>query len=369
MSNEITVFDEADMSQLPAHLQGMAGQNDDLSGGVSQGYAVLSYKGKTWALSQGGNRTIIMRPNSVDEPASALEVVIVKANPHLSKVYYPGGYVEGSDAKPICYSNDGHGPAADAVQPQCATCAGCPRNAWGSRITENGSKGKECSDSRRVAVVPSGDLGNPMLLRVPAATLKDLAAYADMLSRRNAPYCAVVTRIAFDPSVAHPKFTFKALRWLSADEAAKVAETLDMDVIGHITGTAERGAPMASDGLGQAPAHVQIAAPVSQAAPQRPAPAPARAVAPTPAQAAPAPAVGGFGFGGAAPAAAPAPAKPARAPRAPKAAPAQAAAPSPSAAFAAAELPAKAAPAPSKTAQRISDASADLDAALAELDD
>jgi hypothetical protein len=368
MSNEITVFDESDMSQLPAHLQGMAGQNDDLSGGVSQGYSVLSYKGKTWALSQGGNRTIIMRPNSVDEPASALEVVIVKANPHLSKVYYPGGYVEGSDAKPVCYSNDGHGPAADAVQPQCSTCAGCPRNAWGSRITENGSKGKECSDSRRVAVVPSGDLGNPMLLRVPAATLKDLAAYADMLSRRNAPYCAVVTRIAFDPSVAHPKFTFKALRWLSADEAAKVAETLNMDVIGHITGTAERGAAMANDGLGQAPAHVQIAAPAPQAAPQRPAPAPARAVAPPPAAVAPAANAGGFGFGGEATPAAAAPASRASKPRASKAAAAQAA-PPPSAAFAAAELPPKAAPAPSKTAQRISEASADLDAALAELDD
>ena len=369
MSNEITVFDEADMSQLPAHLQGMAGQNDDLSGGVSQGYAVLSYKGKTWALSQGGNRTIIMRPNSVDEPASALEVVIVKANPHLSKVYYPGGYVEGSDAKPVCYSNDGHGPAADAVQPQSSTCAGCPRNAWGSRITENGSKGKECSDSRRVAVVPSGDLGNPMLLRVPAATLKDLAAYADMLSRRNAPYCAVVTRIAFDPAVAHPKFTFKALRWLSAEEAAKVAETLNMDVIGHITGATERAAPMANDGLGQAPAHVQIAAPAPQAAPQRPAPAPARAVAPPPAAGAPAANAGGFGFGGDAPAQAPAQAaKPARAPRAAKAAPAQTA-PAPSSMFASAEPPAKAAPAPSKTAQRISDASADLDAALAELDD
>lgn len=374
MTNEITIFDEQDMNQLPAHLQSTLGaaSNDELSGGVSQGYPVLSYKGKTWALSQGGQRTIIMRPNSVDEPASALEVVIVKANPNLSKVYYVGGFVEGSDAKPACYSNDGHAPAADATSPQSPSCQTCPRNMWGSRITENGSKGKECADSRRVAVAPSGDIGNPMLLRVPAATLKDLAAYADMLKRRNAPYQAVVTRIAFDPSVAHPKFTFKALRWLSAEEANKVAETMNLDVIGHITGAVERGTPVPQDALGVAPAHVQaaIAAPAPQRAPQRPVQAPATQVAPAPAKAAPAPFSGGFGGE---PAAAPAsaPAKAARAPRA-KATPAPTPAAQPQnvgSMFAAAEEAPKAAPAPSRAASRLAEANESLDAALAEWDD
>lgn len=40
-------------------------------------------------------------------------VVILKAGPagdKLSKVYYASGYTEGSDAKPLCYSNDGIAP-------------------------------------------------------------------------------------------------------------------------------------------------------------------------------------------------------------------------------------------------------------------
>lgn len=337
MSN-IVPFEDDGMG-LPAHLRSTFGDqvNGDLSGGISGGYPVLSYKGKTWALSEGDKREVIMRPGTDDEPASALEVVIVAANSALSKVYYEGGYVEGSDAKPVCYSNDSIRPAADAERPQCATCAACPKNAWGSRITENGSKGKACSDSRRIAVVPSGDLEHPMLLRVPAATLKDLKAYADMLTRRNAPYQAVVTKIAFDPTVAHPKFTFKAVRWLNAQEAETVAQTMQLEVVGQITGTST---PRTS-----------AQQTVAQAAP-------APAVAETPAQASkPAPA-GGTVAGRAKPAPAPSDSGTVKATPAKK-----------TSAFSAPADESKPAPAPSKTASKIMDATAELDAALAELDD
>src|SRR5690606_11680321 len=108
-------------------------------------------------------------------------VVIVKANPNLSKTFYKNGYEEGSAEKPTCYSHDGLKPAADAAEPQASACLACPHNVWGSRVTENGSKGKACQDYRRLCVVPSGQLDRPMLLRVPAGSLKDLVAYGDML--------------------------------------------------------------------------------------------------------------------------------------------------------------------------------------------
>jgi hypothetical protein len=227
-----------DSGNVPAHIRNAFGDtsaNTDLSSGVvSGGYAVISYKGNRWHVVEGGNRTLLT--NEDGDPRSSIEVVILKSNPHLSKIYYDGGYEEGSTAKPTCYSNDGHGPASDATSPQAAKCAVCKHNAWGSRITENGSKGKACADLRRVAVAPSGDLTKPMLLRIPAASLKELSQYADMLNKRKAPYSAVVTKIGFDPEVAYQRMKFRAVRWLDAEELEAVADTAKLDVINRITG-------------------------------------------------------------------------------------------------------------------------------------
>lgn len=253
MSNAIIPFKED--GKLPAHLQGQTVQNDELAGGVSSGYPVLSFKGKTWSLREGGTSNIIMKPDDEDEVATSLEVVILKANPQLSKVYYESGYTEGSDAKPTCYSHNGVAPAGDAEKPQSSACATCPHNAWGSRISENGSKGKACADSRRVAVAAAGDIARPMLLRIPAATLKDLAGYAQMLTQRNAPYQAVVTKIGFDPTVAHPKLTFKAVRWLDAAEYAEVQTVLETDLVRQIIGAEAPAAPAVA-ALPARPAHV-----------------------------------------------------------------------------------------------------------------
>lgn len=237
MSKDLTIID--DELNLPAHLQGAGAGADDLSGGLAGGYPIISIKGKRFAISDGGSREVIMRPDEPDEPASSLQVVIVKSNPHLSKVYYEHGYVEGSDEKPTCYSNNGTKPALDAVAPQSPTCAVCPHNQWGSRISDSGSKGKACSDSRRIAVCPVGELDRPMLLRIPAATLRELATYAGNLKRRNAPYQAVVTKLSFDNNVAHPKLLFKAVRWLDAKEWAKVQELMADPTLDSIVGTTE----------------------------------------------------------------------------------------------------------------------------------
>ena len=235
MSN-LSLFENS--ANVPAHIAKRFGDvaiNNDLSANVGGGgYPVISYKGKVWHVVRGDERTLIT--NDEGEPRASLEVVILKANPNLSKIYYVGGYEEGSKEKPTCYSNDGITPARDAQDQQAAKCAICPHNAWGSRVTENGAKGKACSDSRRIAVAPIGDLENPMLLRIPAATLKELTAYADMLNRRKAPYKAIVTKIGFDHTVAHQKLTFKALRWLTDEEADVVADVLEREVVRNIVG-------------------------------------------------------------------------------------------------------------------------------------
>jgi len=225
-----------DNGNVPAHIRkrhAQGGGNADLSGGVGLGYPIISYKGKVWHVVESGNRELVM--NDEGEPRASLDVVILKANGVLSKVYYPDGYSEGSNEKPACYSNDSVKPAADASDPQAGKCAICPHNQWGSKITEMGSKGKACSDSRRLAVAPADDLTRSMLLRVPAASLKGLSTYAELLNRRGAPYQAVVTRIGFDHTVAYPSLTFKALNWLAEAEADAVDELASSETVRQIT--------------------------------------------------------------------------------------------------------------------------------------
>jgi hypothetical protein len=233
MSTDVALFDKAN---LPAHLAQMFPATNDLSANVSIGsFAHLSIKGKVWTVARGkDDKQVVM--NEEGDPRSSIEVVIIKANPHISKVFYTGGYVEGSDAKPACYSNDGIAPAADSAEPQSKKCAICPHNQWGSKITENGSKIKACTDSRRLAVAPAGDLKDPMLLRVPAASLKPLGEYGDMFARKGVPYQAAVTKIRFDPEAASPRLLFKFERFLDADDAATVREMMESPVVANIIG-------------------------------------------------------------------------------------------------------------------------------------
>ena len=265
-----------DAGQVPAHIRNRFGDtslNNDLAAGVtSGGYPIISYKGNRWHVVEGKERTLVT--NDDGDPKSAIEVVILKSNPHLSKIFYDGGYEEDSAAKPTCYSNDSIAPASDAASPQAKKCGICPHNAWGSRITENGNKGKACADLRRIAVAPSGDLSKPMLLRVPAASLKELTSYAETLNKRNAPYSAVLTKIGFDPEVAYPRMKFKAVRWLESDEMDQVATTADTDVINRITGVSAEVIVQQDNGvddLPPPPAHLDkpkavAAAPVEEVA-------------------------------------------------------------------------------------------------------
>lgn len=239
MSNDISLLNTP---STPDFLREAGGFKDDLAGGLHGGFGVLSFKGKTWATNNGGTRRVITRPGEDDTPASSIEVVIVKANDMLSKVYYKSGYVEGADTKPDCYSHNGISPEADAVSPQSAKCATCEHNVWGSRITDNGKKGKSCADSRRLAVAPIGNLDDVMLLRVPAASLRDLAEYSKSLSARGIPYFAVRTKIGFDVSVAHPKLTFKAMGFLEEHEFRKVKELRSDTLVEQVIGKEFSGA-------------------------------------------------------------------------------------------------------------------------------
>lgn len=229
--SQVIPFESA---KLPAYLSKMgAPANDDLTASVGGGYPVLSIKGKIFTLAKDKERTVIRRPDDPEEAATSLEIVILKANKALSKVWYEFGYEDGSVAKPDCSSNDGIAPDAGTTAPQCKTCAACPRNVWGSG---RDGKGKSCQDSRRVAVASAGQLNEPMLLRVPPASLKALAEYGKTLSNRGVPYSAVVTKIRFDVEEATPKLMFTPVGMLTEEQYNEATEIANSELVTNIIG-------------------------------------------------------------------------------------------------------------------------------------
>lgn len=230
-------------STLPAHIQALETDADDLSAGVSSGFPILSIKGKNFHIHRGEDAQLVTLPGTED-PASSIQVVILKANKHISKIFYAKKYVEGSQEKPDCHSSDGITPAEDAPNRQSKTCATCPNNVWGSRMTEDGKKAKACSDARRIAVAPVGQLNDPMLLRVPATSLRELAEYGDLLKKRGVKYPSVVTKIKFDTSQAYPALQFQPVGFLDAEGVETVKEMLASTVVQQIIGGSESSQPV-----------------------------------------------------------------------------------------------------------------------------
>lgn len=240
MSNDVEVFNPQ-ASGLPAELASVFDADtlaDDLSAGAGGGgFQVISLRGSKWRVKQGGDEYPIL--NADDEPAPSIEVVMLKANKGVSKIWYAKKYSEGDAESPDCFSINGETPDPASTNKQAATCAACPHNQWGSRITENGKKAKACSDSRRVAVmlmnnVPLEVNDDPMLLRVPAASLGDLATFGKKMQEKGYPYNAIITRIGFDVDAAYPKLTFKPVRPINAEEAQMVATQFHSDATHRI---------------------------------------------------------------------------------------------------------------------------------------
>lgn len=278
MSQQLTPFNP--QGQLPAAIaQSLATTGgalpSALSEGVGSNYANVSFKGKVFRIKYGGQEHLLVDP-ATNQPLQYLDIVIVDAKNVLSKTYYASGYTEGSNEQPDCASEDGVTPhAPPGKQVQAHDCRLCPWNAFGSKKSTDGiaTNSKACADTRKLAVVPihnipNENFGGPMLLRVPAASLTNLAEFDRSVRAAGAPFFAVVVRVTFDYNVAYPKLVFQAQRFLTDAEASDVlALRSDMRTKDIIEGLAPPVAPAPLQG--QAPAAMAQAAPaaMAQAAP------------------------------------------------------------------------------------------------------
>ncbi|MCH9837771.1 hypothetical protein K0U83_19065 [bacterium] len=225
MSN-ITVFNSA---KAPAFARNavLSETTLALAGGAASGPGVkrVSIKGGVFRLVAGGKEIANIEDRHLD-------VIVVKAAPKVSRIFYMGKYDKDAAAvAPDCWSNDGDMPDKSIKSPQASNCAKCQQNIAGSG---NGNS-RACRYQQRLAVVlannPSGDV---LQVTLPATSIfgkgegdkLPLQAFARWAATQTPPVNldAVVTRMKFDTTAESPKLVFSPQRWLTDEEYETVQE-------------------------------------------------------------------------------------------------------------------------------------------------
>jgi hypothetical protein len=163
----------------------------------------------------------------------SMNVVIVKAAPKVSRIFYAGSYVEGETVSPTCWSSDSQRPDEKVKSPQSATCLTCPKNIKGSGQGES----RACRYQQRLAVVLDNEVAKKevyQLVLPPTSVFGDgekgklpLQAYARHLKNHGTPITGVVTEMRFDTASPTPKLVFKPVRPVSEEEYHIVQELKD----------------------------------------------------------------------------------------------------------------------------------------------
>lgn len=259
MSN-ITLFNS---SNVPAFARNneLSDTAKALTGGSGSNTKRISIKGGVFRLVAGGKEIA-----SVDD--RHLDVVIVRAAPKVSRIFYAGAYDADKIVRPECWSNDGEKPDGSASNPQNATCMGCPQNEAGSG---NGNS-RACRFQQRLAVVLANNMdGDVLQLTLPATSIfgkedgdkRPLQAYARYLAAQNPPVNPeqIVTRMKFDTKAESPKLFFQPVRWLTDEEYPSVVSQGDSaEAKAAVTMTVAQ-----ADGVKAAPMAIPGAAPKAAA--------------------------------------------------------------------------------------------------------
>lgn len=225
MSN-VALFNPA---SLPAFAKGreLSATAKSLAGGSGGSGKRVSIKGGVFRLLAEGKEVAQIEDRHLD-------VVIVKAAPKVSRVFYGSQYDSEKISAPNCWSADGATPDKDASDKQATRCAECPQNIAGSGQGQS----RACRYQQRVAVVLADDIdGDVMQLTIPAASLfgkaegenRPLQEYARFLVAQNVGPDMVVTRMKFDTKAESPKLFFKPMRWLTDDEYATIQGAAESD--------------------------------------------------------------------------------------------------------------------------------------------
>lgn len=263
--NALIQYDQS----VPAFLRNanFLALNQKAAAGLSSGAPPrLSFRGSRFRFISGdGTETPLPADGQPGNNSVSVDVVVLDAGDAVSKFYYDRPYdPNADDQSPACFSDNGVGPSIRAARPQALLCQSCAHNAWGSKITPQGTKVKACSDVKKLAILPVSNVDGPaFLLGIPAASLKTWTATVNAVSQRGIPIPALVIRIGFDPDPAYPKLTFSPVGYINEQQAQVVQDLLGSAECAELVG--RNDTPITAL-PGTAPAPVAQTAPV--AAPQ-----------------------------------------------------------------------------------------------------
>ena len=226
-------------ANVPAHIAARMKQPSALAQSLASGlgggpeYPRISIKGSRFRIKDGDAETVLKE--------TELPVIIVGANPRLSKAYFSKAWDPDAEAvMPDCYSLDGVRPHPESESPQNDLCATCEFNKFGSKITPQGTETKACADKKRLAVVAANSPEGPVyLLEVTPAALKGLNAYQKQLAMRGLSPELVVTTVSFDTNASFPKLSFDFGGFLDEDAMAAVDNLLGSEEVIAVTGERE----------------------------------------------------------------------------------------------------------------------------------
>lgn len=249
MSNALALFDQPKL-QVPSHVKNFFGEESNIA--ERQTVPSLSYEGKVWTINVNGEKTRLMKQdeNGDEVAVPVMRVVVLDYNKKRGRTYYTGAYDPAKPGTPLCFSEDGVAPHANAAQPQASKCDGCPMSIKGSKITEQGKAIAACSQHRMVVVVPASNPGfTPLRMKLAITSdwdkNEEMAAqgwfafnnYTDMLRQKGVAHtAALVTKMRFDPAVPYPKVMFSPDRWLNDDELAVIKPVVKGDGVKQLLG-------------------------------------------------------------------------------------------------------------------------------------
>lgn len=236
MSQELITYSTA----LPDFLKEAGGYRDEgLTAGIAPRAPKLSVTtAKQWTITDEGN-TMILQSEITDgngrksvQPTPYVRGVIIASSGTLTKAWYEKAYVPGTNAAPDCFSNDGKTPAPGVAKPQCANCAQCPKNAFGSHPVTG--RGKACGDRKMIVVALDSMPDKFATFNLPTMSLQSLAKIDGQLKSSNIPLQSVMMEFSFDPSIAYPVVKIGAVGFIGKEHFEKFREAADTDEVSSL---------------------------------------------------------------------------------------------------------------------------------------
>lgn len=197
-------------------------------------------------------------------PNNMVEVIVL-AQP-IERSYYLGRYDPTKPQTPVCAAlgvgNQELQPVSSSSDPQSQKCESCPKNQWGS--AGNGSKGKACSEKRRLIILDAASVDNAessdavmalpvAALRTPVTSTKSFQQYLqNTVIATQRPLSTVVTRVKLvsDPKVQF-RLEFEFVRSIDDMEVVKaLLKKADLETDRQLAANSfvEPGSPVAESG-------------------------------------------------------------------------------------------------------------------------